>query len=111
MHENFFLRIAFIPKDGFFNTYWNEIYNNFNSKLPIIAQIKEFLVEVRYVSYSENIPEFEVTFNNKYGNGTYEIIDFSYFAEYRNYILNFIRFIAWFYYLKRLYKKLPSIVY
>jgi hypothetical protein len=110
-HETFFLKIALIPAEGFEQNIWTESKTALELKMPLIFQISEFMNTIGEVSTGNTKPEFTVTFNNKYGHGTYEIIDFSYFDDYRVFIINFIRMVTWFFFLKRLHKQIPSIIY
>ena len=111
LSENFFLRIALVPSDGFFLNYVTEIKEAFFGKIPIFTQLFDFFTTVMDISVNGGKPKFEVTFPDSYGGGTYSIIDFSMFDEYRVFIFNFIRFTAWFFFLKRLFRMLPYVVY
>ena len=39
LHEKFFLKLAFIPSDGYFTNKFNSIYMTLNSKFPFLAQM------------------------------------------------------------------------
>ncbi|ABW19364.1 hypothetical protein [Alkaliphilus oremlandii] len=109
--DKFFLWIALIPQDGFFESFFNDILGAFNERLPLIGQIRAFMENIKGINYSQELPKFEITMPSKYGGGQFSIVDFSYFVQYRVYILNFIRFSAWFFFIKRLWKTLPLIIY
>ena len=111
LSPNFIMKVAFVPSEDFEMQFWEEIHAVFNLKVPLIGQLKDFFQDISEVSTGAATPVFEVTFNGKYGNGTYSIIDFEYFDDYRVYILNFIRFAAWFMFLKSTYRRLPSMLY
>ncbi|MBO8161986.1 MAG: hypothetical protein H0Z24_10195 [Thermosipho sp. (in: Bacteria)] len=109
--DNFILKVAFVPSAGYFDQYWSDIRTAFEQKIPLVTQLYDFFSSVLGVSYSESVPEFKISLPAKYGGVDVNIIDFSYFADYRDLILNFIRFTSWFFFLKRLFKRLPQIVY
>ena len=101
----------FIPDGEFFQKFFDDVHAKFESKIPIIPQLSDFFGAIEDVSTSGEPPKFEVTMPEKYGGGTFSVIDFSAFDQYRVYILNFIRFIAWFVFLKRLYNRIPRMIY
>lgn len=109
--DSFFLKVAFIPTAGYYQQYWNDIYKMYKDKIPIIGQLMDFFNDVKNVNYVESIPVFEVELPDDLGGHTLPIIDFGFFGDYRTLILNFIRFTAWFFFLKRLLKYLPKVVY
>lgn len=109
--DKFLLKIAFVPSDGYFLNYVTEIKEAFFGKIPIFTQLFEFFKTVKDITVNGGKPKFEVTFPDSYGGGTYSIIDFSMFDQYQTFILNFIRFTAWFFFLKKLFRMLPYIVY
>lgn len=111
LHENFFLKLAFVPADGYFTNFFNEIHTAFKAKIPFIAQILDFLNSIKNASVNGQIPEFKFTVTKTFGGGTYHLLSFEYFTEYRDIIINFIRFTAWFIFLKRLFRRIPKVVY
>ena len=114
LSENFILKIAFVPSEGYFEQFIGEIKDVFDEKFQFVDEIGNYLVRLFGAVYDENPdpPSFTVTLpGGKWGTGTIEIIDFSIFADYRFYIRNFIRLILWVPFLMRLYKRLPSVIY
>lgn len=109
--ENFFLWIALVPSAGFFSAYWSEIYNAWLDKIPIVGQLFAFLDSVKDSTIGQKIPEFKITLPSDMGGKTMPIVNFGYFTDYRNIIVNFIRFTAWFIFIKRIWAKLPRVVY
>lgn len=109
--DSFILKVAFIPSEGYFQNYWNDLYFMYKEKIPIIGQMYDFFAPVNDINFSETIPEFSVDLPSDMGGVKAPIIDFGFFTDYRTMILNFIRFIAWFIFLKRMFKYLPRVVY
>lgn len=113
-HENFFLKVAFIPSDGYLEAFVSDIKTVFDDKFAFISDIKDFLNNIFGVVIDKNPepPEFKINLpGGKWGKGSIKIIDFSIFKDYRPFILNFIRVILWIPFLIKLYKRLPSLIY
>lgn len=110
-HENFFLRIALVPNENYFSNKWSQLHDLFNNKFPLASQLFDFFNNLKNVSQNGGIPEFKVDLPSKYGGMSVDIIDFTPFVEYRVLVLNFIRFIAWYFFLKRIYTRLPHFIY
>lgn len=112
--DDFFLRVAFIPSEGFLEAYVSDIKTMFDGKFTFISEIREFLGSLfgAVVDTDPEPPEFKINLpGGKWGQGSVKIIDFSLFAPYRSFVLNFIRVILWIPFLLKLYKRLPSLVY
>ena len=113
-HENFFLKVAFIPSEGFFESYVTDIKEMFDGKFTFISEIRDFLGNLfdAVVDPDPNPPEFEINLpGGKGGQGKVQIIDFSLFARYRPFILNFFRVLLWIPFLMKLYRRLPELIY
>lgn len=111
--DNFILKMAVIPRAGFLEEYVNELKSIFDIRFRLIYDALDyvkFLIDYN-VSEGGEPPVYEITMPAKYGGDTFSVVDFSYFSNYRTYILNFIRFIAWFMFIKRIIKKFPLIIY
>lgn len=102
---------VFVPSDGYFVNFFKDIKTAYDAKIPIVGQIFAFLQAIKESTFGQNIPAFLVELPEKYGGGIYKIINFEYFTDYRSLILNFIRFTAWFIFIKRLWNRLPKVVY
>jgi len=114
LHEDFFLRVAFIPSTDYVEVFREEIKAIFDNKLSFINEIRDFLAFIFSTPILDNPgpPEFKITLpGGKWGSGSVQIIDFSIFEDYRLFIINFIRVLLWIPFLIKLYKRLPSIVY
>ncbi len=112
--EKFFLKIAFIPSDGYFERFASDIKQSFDGKFEFISEIGNALKKLfgGVFDTDPEPPEFTVNLpGGKWGEGKVKVIDFSLFADYRPFILNFIRVMLWIPFLIKLYKKLPDIVY
>lgn len=66
LHENFFLKIAFVPDPAYFTTKFNSIYNTINSKFPVLAQMIDTVNSLYYFTDSEwRGIKIQVPFTNK----------------------------------------------
>ena len=112
--DSFFLKVALVPPEGFIQEYVTDIKEMFDGKFTYISEIRDFLGNLfgAVVDLDPNPPEFEINLpGGKWGQGSVKIIDFSLFAPYRAFILNFIRVLLWIPFLLKLYKRLPQLVY
>lgn len=110
----FFLKVAFIPSEGFFEDYVSDIKTMLEGKFTFISEIRDFLGGIfgAVIDPDPDPPEFKINLpGGKWGTGKVKIIDFSLFAQYRQYILNLIRVFLWIPFLMKLYRRLPQIVY
>jgi hypothetical protein len=101
----------FVPSEGYFEDLFKDIKAKFDLKLPLISQLTSFFIDIKDATFNSSIPTFEIRVPDDWGGGVYSIIDFKYFTDYRVWILNFIRFTAWYFFLKRVYNRIPSVVY
>lgn len=109
--DNFILKVAFVPKDNFFSDKLKKLDEIIKSKFPFIDQLASIINPSYYsVSISDSAPSITFVLPEKYGGGTHELIDFSYFDEYRDFIFAFMRVIIWFPFLKWLYGRIPSLI-
>lgn len=109
--DNFILKIAFIPEDGFFSEKFNKLVSLVYEKFPFIEQLANVVNPSTFsVDFSERYPSLSFTLPSKYGGGTYQLVDFSYFDKYRDFIFSFIRVIIWFPFLKWIYGRIPSFI-
>lgn len=100
----------FLPSDGYFTNFFKDINSAWASKIPFLAQILAFLEAVRDSVVGSQLPKVEVDLPPRYGGQTMSVVDFGYFTEYRDWILNFIRFSTWFIFIKRLYARMPKVI-
>ena len=113
-HEDFFLTQAFMPSEGYIETFVIDVKEIFDNKLSFMSDIQEFLGDLfgAVIDTDPEPPEFKINLpGGKWGQGSVKIIDFSLFAQHRTFILNFFRVILWIPFLLKLYKRLPSLVY
>ena len=107
--ENFILKIAFVPRSPEYESKKEELGNAFKQKFLFYDNIVSALQQIKNLGTGNGTPPtFEVTIPSKYGGGVYKIIDFSYFSQYRLYILNFSRCIMWFFFIKGIFRSLPK---
>lgn len=106
------LKALFVPSQSSVQGIFDGIKTDFDAKLPLIGQLGGFFDSIKSSSTGDGkTPKFEMTMPPEYGGGKYQIIDFAYFASYQVWVLNFIRFSAWFMFLKRLYNRIPRMIY
>lgn len=113
-HEEFFLRVALVPSEGFLEEYVTDIKEMFDGRFTFISDLRDFLGNLfdAVVDPDPNPPEFEINLpGGKWGQGKVKIIDFSLFAQYRPFILNFFRVLLWIPFLMKLYRRLPQLIY
>lgn len=105
------LERTFVPSTTYFDTAFEDVNEKFNSKFPIVKDLNDFFKSITNVDYVSKCPRFTITLPKAWGGGTHDIIDFSLYNDYRSYVLLFFRGILWFGFLKKLYKKLPDVIY
>jgi hypothetical protein len=108
--EHFFLKVALIPREGYFEEKVTDIKDTFLEKFLPIVTVFDAFKSIKNYENSTVPPSFTVTMPKKYGSGTFEIIDFDMFHQYRTLVLNFIRFIALFFFVKWIIRKGPELV-
>ena len=118
LSQNFFLRVAFIPQSAEFELKRQELLDTFKQKFIFYENIVQALEQIKNLGTGQqsktlgvnnsSTPTFDITLPSRYGGGTYTIIDFSYFSEYRSFILNFQRCIMWFFFIKGMFRSLPK---
>lgn len=97
------LKWLFVPNTNPFN----ELSNKFNDKFAFVNQIKTLFNDLLgYSNYGDKVPSFDMTWRGV----TFAFIDFSLFLDYRTWLHGIILAIAWFIFIFKTYKKLPSII-
>jgi hypothetical protein len=101
----------FVPDSQSISDQFSGLSDSFKAKIPVSGQLSDFWGGLKgAVVHNDKVPTFNMSFPPEWGGGSYPIIDFSYFTDYRTWILNFIRFSAWFVFLKRLYGRIASLI-
>lgn len=111
--QNIF-RILFVPRPEFLEEKIEETYGIIEDKIPLLNDliiIVKGLAESLLVVEVNTPPEFKINMPQKWGGFEANIIDFSIFVPYRLFIVNIIRAIAWYFYIKRLLRRMPTIIY
>lgn len=107
--ENFFLKLAFIPDTE--DLIFDDVKDTLYSKFPFISSIEKILEDFKTVFSNESSkPNFTVSLPAFLGVGTFSIIDFSFFDNYRGLIHGFIIAVSYYLFITKLYKKMPQIV-
>ena len=89
LSENNFLKILFIPKDGFFTTYFSDLKSALDNKFPIANQIRDTWDSIK-TAVSDRVngwDGFKVDMS-RYGAGTLTIVD----PTFVNYVAPKLRF-------------------
>lgn len=113
-HENFFLKIAFIPSDGFITGKFDELKGVLDDRLPIIGTFTDLfnsITEVQSQSINSTSPTFTMELPSKWGGQTVEVINFDPIDPYVPYIKTLIRFFLWIPFIIKIYKRLPQVIY
>lgn len=100
------MKIAFVPRDGFVAEKFESLKSTLLSKIPLLQQISDLFETIKATQFGTEPQAITVTMPIQYGGQTYSVINFDYFSQYRTLILNFVRYSAWFFFLKRIYKRI-----
>ncbi len=112
--SNNIFKVMFIPRSGFFQDDVEDIRLVLYSKIPLVEDLKiifEYLSDSFTDTTPVSPPEFNINLPAKFGGRSVSIIDFSFFVQYRDFILGIIRAMMWYFFLRRMLKKLPHLVY
>lgn len=110
--DNFFLKLAFIPQDGFISGKFNELKVVIDDRLPIIGTLTEVFNTITEAQSIESTkPKFEMELPSKWGGQKVEVINFDVIDPYIPYVKTFIRFLIWIPFIIKIYRRLPQIIY
>ena len=111
-HENFFLKIAFIPSEGFIPNKFDELKDVLDDRLPIIGTFTGIFDSITQVqSIDSTSPTFTMELPGKWGGQTVQVINFDPIDPYVPYIKTLIRFFLWIPFIIKMYKRLPQVIY
>ena len=113
-HENFFLKIAFIPSEGFIPNKFDELKVEFDNRLPIIGTFTDLftsITEVQSKSIRSTSPTFTMELPSKWGGQTVQVINFDPIDPYVPFIKTLIRILLWIPFIIKMYKRLPQVIY
>jgi hypothetical protein len=111
-HENFFLKVAFIPSDGFITGKFDELKGVLDERLPIIGTFTGIFNSITQVqSIDSTSPTFTMELPSKWGGQTVQVINFAPVDPYVPYIKTLIRFFLWIPFIIKMYKRLPQVIY
>jgi hypothetical protein len=111
--QNLF-RILFVPRPEFIQANITALYGVIEEKIPLLNDliaIVNGIAESLRTAEVTTPPEFKITMPQKWGGFEAKIIDFSMYVPYRFFIMNIIRAIAWYFFIKRLLRRMPTIIY
>ena len=104
----------FVPRPDFISNVVTFTKDKIEENIPFLNDVIYISVglvnSIRGIEVNEP-PKFLINLPQKYGGKSVEIIDFTYFTQYRSYIIGFIRAIAWFFFIRKIIRKLPEVVY
>lgn len=112
--DNFFLKLAFIPSDGFITGKFDELKGVLDDRLPIIGTFTDLftsITEVQSQSINSTSPTFTMELPSKWGGQTVQVINFAPIDPYVPYIKTLIRFFLWIPFIIKIYKRLPQVIY
>lgn len=102
----------FVPSETYFNDKWNGFYSKFNQKFPFISDIKPLADSFISMATNSNTsrPDFTVTLPEFAGGQTVQIVDLTWFDNYRSMIHAGILFFVYTTFILRLPKKTASAI-
>ena len=91
----------------------NEMNGIIEDKFGAFYTLKDFLSEFwnAIQDSGDTQPEFYVTLPEFCGGGTFNVLDFQFYNNYRNYIHGIMAGIIYFVYIKRIYNKIPNVIH
>lgn len=115
-HEKFFLKIAFIPSDGFISNKFDELKDVLDDRLPIIGTFTEIFnsmtqAQSQVQSINSTSPTFTMELPDKWGGQTVEVINFDVIDPYVPFVKTLIRVFLWIPFIIKMYKRLPQVIY
>lgn len=113
-HENFFLRLAFVPEDGFLSEKFNDLKVDIDDRLPIIGTLTDLfnsITQPQVRAANSTKPTFTIDLPGKWGGQTVEIINFDIIDPYVPYVKTLIRIFIWIPFIIKIYRRLPQIIY
>lgn len=99
------LQFLFVPDSEFFSDIKDEFMNNFEFAFQVIELAGD--ITPIFSNSSESIPQFDITIYGK----KMIIVDFSMFAQYRNFIQGVIIAIAYYEFIIWLVRNTPSVIH
>lgn len=106
-----FFEDNFTFSEGFFAEQGQRVHDTFVKKIPFYENFMLFRTTFEDLSVGIGVPpSFTVTMPGRFGGGTYEVIDFTYFSQYRDTIFTWIKFGGWFMVLFKVSKRLPKYI-
>lgn len=110
--DNFFLKIAFIPSQEFIDMNNFRMRSLFEDKFTWIDNFRLIFEDIKTkLDEDSNAPQFNITLPERFGGKTVSIINFESFDSVRLLIKNIIRIFIWLFFIFKMYKKLPKIIY
>jgi hypothetical protein len=126
-----------VPSDGFFENSFSGVKDSLDARIPVIGQVIDLSGEITNVMRSStgtqlpnepitpdsvtpmgiettsetHRPRFEFTLPDELGGGTYQLIDLTWFDQYRGFVHALIIAFSVFMLARKVLRKLPRIMY
>lgn len=110
--DDFFLKKAFVPSAEFWTMNEERFENIWTGKFAFVDKIKGFVDSFKDALVNDsNAPSFNMTLPSKWGGSTVSIINFGAFDSIRLLVKNIVRIFIWLFFIFKMYKKVPDMIY
>ncbi len=112
LSDNFFLKIAFIPSEDFVEMNNERMALLGEQKFGFVDDFKYFFNDLKNnLTDGSDAPNFTLSLPSKWGGSTVNIINFEAFDSIRLLVKNIIRIFIWLFFIFKMYKRIPKIIY
>lgn len=112
LSDDFFLKIAFIPSQDFIEMNNERMASLGEQKFGFIEDFKFVFEDLKdNFNVGSNAPNFSLTLPTKWGGSTVNIINFEAYDSVRLIVKNIIRIFIWLFFIFKMYKRIPKIIY
>lgn len=112
LSDDFILKKAFIPSEEFIEMNNERMANYGREKFGFIDEFKGVVESLKdNINDHSNAPEFNMTLPSRWGGGTVSIINFEAYDSIRLLVKNIIRIFIWLFFIFKIYKRIPKIIY
>lgn len=112
LSDDFILKKAFIPSEEFIEMNNERMANYGREKFGFIDEFKGVVESLKdNINDHSNAPEFNMTLPEKWGGGSVSIINFEAYDSIRLLVKNIIRIFIWLFFIFKIYKRIPKIIY
>lgn len=108
--EHFFLRVAIIPNNNYFQNKFSEIKNQF-MRIFNLENLFSDLKKITQVSENDaNDSGFQITLPDKYGGDTVPFFNMNIFNNNKHIVFGYMRAFLWIGFLISLFRRIPDII-